>query len=77
MKMRTINSAFTELKHNDPDTAMTLSGLRRLVKTGSVPSINIGRRILVDYDGLVEYLRNPHERQQADNEHGRIRRIAI
>ena len=75
-KMRTIRDAFAELKQNDPDTAMTLSGLRRLVNTGYIPCVRIGRRILINYDALIEYLNNPAALIKKPNEqYGEIRKI--
>ena len=76
MKMRTINDAFTEIKTYDPDTGMTLSGLRRLVNIGKIPSIKIGRRILIDYDNLHEYLSNPKVKYNSEDAYGQIRKIA-
>ena len=32
--------------------------LRRLCKADKVPCINIGRRTLICYDALIEYLKN-------------------
>lgn len=75
MRMRTINDAFQELKNTDPETAMTLSGLRRLVATGKIPSVKIGRRILINYDGLVEYLKNPPAERQTVGEYGQVRKV--
>ena len=76
MRMRSINDAYGELKNSDPNTAMTLSGLRRLVGTGKIPSVRIGRRIIINYDNLLEYLRNPFVNPQVDDEQGTIRKIA-
>lgn len=75
MRMRTICSAFEELKCADPKSALTLSGLRRLVATGSVSSVKIGRRILINYDGLMEFLRNPPVENEAADEYGQVRKI--
>ena len=76
MKMRTISEAYAEIKSCDPDTGMTLSGLRRLVSTGKIPSIRIGRRILIDYGNLHEHLSNPTIENVSDNTYGQIRKIA-
>jgi len=76
-RMRTIADAFQELKQNDPETAMTLSGLRRLVSVGKIPSLRIGRRILINYDKMVEYLDHPYEElpQGSQGQYGQIRKI--
>jgi hypothetical protein len=75
MKMRSISEAFSELKSVDPKTALTLSGLRRLVNSGMIPSIKIGRRILVDYDSLVHHLKHPMPEQNSDSKYGQVRKI--
>lgn len=57
-KMRLISETFEEIKKEDPNTALTLNGLRRLVKSGKVASVKIGRKSLINYDSVVEYLSN-------------------
>ena len=42
--MRGIKQAITELKQNDPETALTEKALRRLVLTGAIPSVKIGTK---------------------------------
>lgn len=53
--------ALEELRRIDPQTPVSLSFIRRLVKTGAVPSVPVsaGRRRLVNLDALIEYLSNP------------------
>lgn len=76
MKIRTINEAYEGLKNTDPETAMTLSGLRRLVATGKIPSIRIGRRILIDYGNVLDYLKNPPvDSNVHDDDYGMVRKI--
>ena len=45
----------------DPQTPVSLSFIRRLVKTGAVPSVPVGNgnRRLVNFDALCAYLENP------------------
>ena len=74
-KLRSINDAFIELKANDPDTAMTQSGLRRLVNTGKIPHLRIGRRILINFKALVDYLNHPANESCADDDYGKVRKI--
>jgi len=76
-KLRSINDAYMGLKYDDPETAMTLSGLRRLVNMGRVPSLRIGRRILIDYDNLIDYLKHPPHENISESEHGIIRKVAL
>ena len=55
-RMRLISDAFNEIKKDDPNTAITLSGLRNLVRQGKIPCAKIGRKTLINYDALIEYL---------------------
>lgn len=56
MRLRTIPEAYLELKQEDPNTAFTMTALRRLVKTGAIPVVIIGNKRLVDLDKLPEQL---------------------
>ncbi len=55
-KMRLISEAYKQLKIEDPNSAITLNGLRCLIKRGEIPSVKIGRKTLINYDVLLEYL---------------------
>lgn len=55
-RMRLIKEAFTELKERDPSTALTEYALRRMVKSGQVPSVCAGNRYLVNMDVLERFL---------------------
>lgn len=59
--MRFPQQALEELRRIDPQTPVSLSFIRRLVKSGAVPSVPVGagRRRLVNLDALIEYLSNP------------------
>ena len=74
-KMRTILEAYEAIKASDNDTALTLSGIRRLVNTGKVPSVKIGRRILINYDALTDYLNNPADTAPLLGIEGKIRKV--
>ena len=56
-KMRTLPKAMEEIKQLDPDTALTLSTLRLLVKRGELPVVHIRNRQLIDMDTLTAYLK--------------------
>lgn len=82
-KMRTLPKAMEEIKQLDPDTALTLSTLRLLVKRGELPVVHIRNRQLIDIDVLTAYLKGtntapPAKSQPIANlpEKGVIRRIA-
>ena len=61
VRMRFPADALAELRKLDPETPVSLSFIRRLVKTGAVPSVPVGagKRRLVNFDALVAYLGNP------------------
>ena len=56
-RLRTVPQAMSELKHIDPDTAITLRALRRMVKQGEIPTINIASKHLIDMNYLMDKLR--------------------
>ena len=55
-RMRLIKDAYCQVKTNDPGTALTLNALRCIVKRGEIPSIKSGRKTLINYDALIQYL---------------------
>ena len=64
-RMRTINEAILEIQEIDPQTAFTQTALRRMIKTGEIPSVKIGAKYLVNLDTLFDYLNNPAPIQSA------------
>ncbi|MEE0409453.1 MAG: hypothetical protein UD759_01605 [Clostridia bacterium] len=56
MRMRTIPKAFEAVKRADPNTDLTLRALRRMVNNGSIPTVQVGRKRLVDLDLLFDTL---------------------
>lgn len=57
MKLRTIKSLYDEIRKEDPDTELTLNFLRTLVNKGIIPSIRLGKRILIDCDDIKQCFR--------------------
>lgn len=49
-RIRTVPKAAAELKEKDPNTSITLTRLRRLVKDGKINSFDGGKSPLVDLD---------------------------
>ena len=47
------NAAF--LRQEDPDTAVTKTALRRLIRSGEIPSVRVGAKYLVDLGVLDEF----------------------
>ena len=54
VRMRFPADALAELRKLDPQTPVSLSFIRRLVKSGAVPSVPVG-----NFDALCAYLENP------------------
>lgn len=61
VRMRFPQQALDELRQIDPNTPVSLSFIRRLVRTGAIPSVPVGagKRRLLNFDALVAYLENP------------------
>lgn len=55
-RMRTAAGALEIIKADDPETAVTLRYLQRLISSGIVPYVPIGRKKLVNVDSLLAYL---------------------
>ena len=55
-RMRTIPQAYSEIKEIDPDTAVTLRALRRMVKNKEIPTVNIASKRLINLDLLLDKL---------------------
>jgi hypothetical protein len=61
--MRLIKEAYEQLLSDDPDTNITLYGLRTIVKSGVIPTIQLGRKTLINYDYLLEYFQHGDKKQ--------------
>lgn len=78
-KTRTLDSCFDEIKRQDPGTALTRTALRRLVTTGAIPSVRIGRKYLINIDTVWSFLRGELVQDLPDpsQQYGVIRRIGV
>jgi len=74
-RMRTLPEAATMLQKLDPGTAFTLTALRRMVKRGEFPSVEVASKRLVNFDALLEHLATPPTPQQELPIAGTIRRV--
>lgn len=52
-RFRTISQAYESLKSTDDETAVTEYALRRLVVSGRIPSVRMGKKYLLDLDALL------------------------
>lgn len=55
-RIRTVNTAYEEIILNDPNTALTKSAIRSLLKDGTIPSLKIGNKVIFDMNDLEEIL---------------------
>lgn len=72
--MRTIEQAVAEIRTEDPNTALTKTALRRLVVSGTVPSVRVGAKYLLDMAALDSYLAGE---QQVPETPQSVRRIKV
>ena len=78
IKMRLIREAYMQVKEDDPGTALTLCALRRIVRENKVPVVKIGRKMLLNYDALLDYLNSQGteaETQDRLQDAGTIRKV--
>lgn len=58
-RIRTIQAAYEEIKHDDPGTSLTPSAVRRAVTSGKIPSRRVGNKggwkYFVDVDQVIAY----------------------
>ena len=54
-RLRTIDSAYDEIKALDPNTAITKHYIRQLVTEGHISSKKAGAKYLFNLDTLLEY----------------------
>ena len=60
-RMRTVHEAAQELKQLDPSTAVTEYHIRRLAVSGKLPRLKAGKKYLINFDTLLDYLAQPGE----------------
>ena len=58
-RMRTVAEAAKELKAMDEHTAVTEYHIRQLALSGVLPRVQAGRKLLINFDLLLEYLSDP------------------
>ena len=75
-RMRTAPEAIKEIQEIDPKSSLTLTALRRMMKTGEIPVTYINTKRLVNLDLLIEYLYKDNTELASSTEYGKIRRIS-
>lgn len=61
VRTRTIREAAAHFRENDPQTSLTETAIRTLLRTGAVPSVKVGRKYLVTVEALEAYLKGEAE----------------
>ena len=56
VRTRTIKEAAAYFRSVDPQTCLTETSIRTLVRTGAVPSVKVGKKYLVALEALEAYL---------------------
>jgi len=64
--MRTATGALEIIRGEDPGSAITLRCIRRLIATGAVSHLDVGRKKLVNVDELQAYLAGSTTRELED-----------
>lgn len=62
-RMRTVHEAAKELRRIDENTAVTEYHIRQLALSGILPRVQAGRKMLINFDLLLEYLQNPTDKK--------------
>lgn len=73
--MRGVKQAVQEVKAADPNTALTERGLRRMILTGAIQHVAIGRKYLVNMNVLYAYLQGGIAAAAEPQPTGIIRRV--
>lgn len=55
-RMRTIEKAYEHITTLDPETQLTKTAFKQLVKSGEIVSVSVGRKLLVNLDAVEKYL---------------------
>jgi len=75
-RMRLLNEAYAELKEIDPQTNVSKNFIRQLAISGKIPVVNVGKRRLINMDGLLAYLNGNNVLTELEVEkNDKIRRV--
>lgn len=77
MRMRTRDQCIALLKQDDPETAITRSSLEYLITSGKIARVEIGNKILINYDLLLEVLAKGFDEPQEAAAPGTIRPVKV
>jgi len=57
-RLRSIQGAYDEIKESDPNTVVTTHSIRVWAKKGIIKSCNVGSKVIINMDSLLEYLKS-------------------
>lgn len=58
-RMRTLDECYNEITAMDNNTSITKHYIRQLALSNTIPVVMVGRKRLINLDGLIEYLSAP------------------
>jgi excisionase family DNA binding protein len=73
-RMRTIDGVADYFQQIDSETAITKTALRRLVVSGALPSVRVGKKYLIDLDQVEIFLSSNTTSASDEHTKGVIRR---
>lgn len=56
LRMRTLPKAYAEIIKLDPDSSLSMRGLRKLVSSGQIPTVKVANKVLINLDLLIQWL---------------------
>lgn len=56
LQMRTINQCVAEIKMTDPNSAITVSALRRWIQEGELNVVSVGSKQLVSLEAVENFI---------------------
>lgn len=74
MALRTVKAFWRQLRATDPNNPIGLGTLRAAVKSGVIPSIQIGRNRVIETDTALDYL-FAAQGQQQPHKPGEVRKV--
>ena len=54
-KYRTIKSAYSEIKKQDPESEISINGIKTGIRQGLIPSITIGNKVVVSIENILRF----------------------
>lgn len=77
MRLRSPKNIIDMINKQDPDNQFTLYALRQLIKKKEIDVVYAGSNHLVDFDYVLEYLKNPSNPKTDAKNETKIHRIEV